>query len=176
MKGSNKMLNTKFILSMIKRQVNSNNEISEEAFLELVDGLEDAEINEVLDILSKNNINLTEDTSYNVVAYGDYNNLLKLTNEELCVMYQRGDSFALDALCIKNERLVHSIAGKTMRSYRPEVLEEEDLFIVGNIGLQTAAEKFIAEMGNKFSTYACYWIRQAISREIMNNGFHFLKK
>lgn len=165
------MLNANVILSMVKGYTNRNNEISEDKFLDLVSGLEEEEVSEVLDVLTKNSICVVEDADTVSTAFGDYRKLQKLTNEQLCVMYQRGDMAALEALILNNERLVRKIAYRVLRDYRPEILEAEDLYSVGNLGLMKAAEKFEVSMGNKFSTYACWWIRQSITRDVMDNGY-----
>lgn len=165
------MLNTNVILSMVKGYTNRNNEISEDKFLDLVAGLEELEVNEVLDVLFNNKINVVEDAADACNSTSDYKKLQKLTNEQLCVMYQRGDMTALEALIVNNERLVRKIAIRVLRDYKPEILEAEDLYSVGNLGLMKAAEKFEVSMGNKFSTYACWWIRQSITRDVMDNGY-----
>lgn len=103
--------------------------------------------------------------------YMTSSNLINLSNEELCTLYQQGVSAAMDALCVKNARLVHKAAIRIMNEYKPESLTEEDLYIEGNMGLITAASKFEESLGYKFSTYACWWIQQAITREVMNCGY-----
>lgn len=165
------MLNIDTVLKMVQGFANSNNEIEEEKFLQLVSGLEQDEAEEVLTILADNHITVLEDVSDDVYIFGDYKSLSNLTNEELCVLYQQGDRTALDALCINNDKLVHKIAIRTLKEYKPDCLTEEDLYIEGNLGLITAADRYDVTTGNKFSTYAVWWIRQAITREVMNNGY-----
>ena len=71
-----------------------------------------------------------------------------------------------DKLITSNLKLVVSIA----RKYRSDSMEIDDLIQEGNIGLMKAIEKFDPTKGFKFSTYATWWIRQAVTRSIYNNG------
>jgi RNA polymerase primary sigma factor len=92
-----------------------------------------------------------------------------LTHEEELDLGRRarsGDARARQRLIEKNLRLVVSVAKK----YRGYGLPFEDLIQEGNIGLMKVAERFDPELGNRFSTYATWWIRQAIGRAIEDKG------
>ena len=92
-----------------------------------------------------------------------------LTHEEEIDLGRRtreGDKTARSKLIEKNLRLVIPIAKK----YRGMGLPFGDLIQEGNIGLMRAADKFDPEMGNRFSTYATWWIRQAVQRAVADKG------
>ena len=77
-----------------------------------------------------------------------------------------GDQRARKKLVEHNLRLVVSVAKK----YRGMGLPFEDLIQEGNIGLMKAVERFEPERGFRFSTYATWWIRQAIGRGVADKG------
>lgn len=88
---------------------------------------------------------------------------------ELASLVQHGGKQAKkakDRLVECNMRLVINIA----KNYHNPLVPFEDLVQEGAIGLMTAAERFDASKGYRFSTYATHWIRQAISRAIDNKA------
>jgi RNA polymerase primary sigma factor len=85
---------------------------------------------------------------------------------ELSQRIERGDLAAKERMVNSNLRLVVSLAKK----YQGHELALLDLIQEGILGLIRAAEKFDWRKGYKFSTYATFWIRQAIQRGLANQG------
>jgi|KBSSwiStaDraftv2_1062776.scaffolds.fasta_scaffold84315_2 RNA polymerase nonessential primary-like sigma factor len=94
--------------------------------------------------------------------------LLLAADEELALAraMAAGDFEARQRLIERNLRLVVSIA----KHYTNRGLALPDLIEEGNLGLIHALEKFDAERGFRFTTYATWWIRQAVERAIMNQS------
>ncbi len=95
------------------------------------------------------------------------NRLLSSQEEkELASEIKTGNLIAMRKLVSSNLRLVISIA----KRYLHHGLELEDLIQEGNLGLIQAAFKFDPQKGTRFSTYATWWIRQAVQRALSNKS------
>jgi len=97
---------------------------------------------------------------------GRYPLLTAAEEVELAKRIERGDKEAKDLMVNSNLRLVVSIAKK----YQGHGLSLLDLIQEGIIGLIRAVEKFDHRKGFKFSTYATWWIRQAVQRGVANKS------
>ena len=84
----------------------------------------------------------------------------------LARLAKQGDPAARRRLIISNLRLVVSIAKKYLYFGLPLL----DLIEEGNLGLMKAVDRYDPERGCKFSTYATWWIRQAVTRSLSNHG------
>jgi RNA polymerase primary sigma factor len=151
--------------------------------------MEEEDIEALLERLESHGIDLTDDCSRAIeedVAYtneqlasattdslqlflneaGRYPLLTAAQEVELAKRIERGDKQAKDLLVNSNLRLVVSIA----KRYQGHGLTLLDLIQEGIIGLIRAAEKFDWRKGFKFSTYATWWIRQAVQRGVANKA------
>lgn len=95
-----------------------------------------------------------------------YKILEKSEEEELLLRAKAGDSEAKNQLILCNLRLVVSVAKK----YMSKGMNFIDLISEGNLGLIHAIDKFDLSKGYRFSTYAVWWIKQSITKAVINKG------
>lgn len=112
------------------------------------------------------NDNITDSVRLYLQSIGQVPLLTKEEETDLALRTQKGDEEAKKKLIEANLRLVVSIA----KQYNYVPLSLMDLVQEGTVGLIIAAERFDATKGFRFSTYATWWIRQAITRAIDNQS------
>ena len=95
---------------------------------------------------------------------------IKQSNAILCYLFQQGNMQAAQELCIKNRLLVLKYANAYF-NYFGNDLSMDDLEQAGYIGLLRAARDFDITKNNAFTTYATFWIKQSISREVSDTGY-----
>lgn len=110
---------------------------------------------------------MSENLSTYLKSIGSHKLLNHKQEIELAKRIEKGDKQAFNKLVESNLRLVVSIAKKYSSA---KGMSLQDLIQEGSIGLMKAAEKFEYRKGYKFSTYATWWIRQAITRSIADQA------
>ena len=127
-------------------------------------GMEEEELVDPVDLAAE--YNLDDPVRMYLKEIGQIKLLTAEEEVELAKRVSEGDQAAKDKLTEANLRLVVSIAKK----YSGRGLHILDLIQEGNTGLIRAVDKFDWTKGNKFSTYATWWIRQAITRAIADQA------
>lgn len=179
-------MNDTQLINMINKNVEIENGKKSISFEKLdnvfLNDLSEDDINRLYDILEEENIEIKSDNLNDDNVYYDIDkeapmldgvkNYLRLigqypllTAEEevyLAEQVKLGNKSARDKLINSNLRLVVSIAKK----YNTTSMTMDDRIQEGNLGLAKAVEKFDPTKGYRFSTYATWWIRQAITRAI----------
>lgn len=188
------MMNEELIIKIVAPYI-KNNSITYNEFEKLFSMLEKKEQYEVTDILFINNIELRPDEDEKDSNENEENNNksekcnneevfidsttsdeleinmnIRQSNEILCSLIQEGNKQAEQDLCIKNKGLVDKYSARYMGLFGNK-LDFEDIEQMGYMGLIKAAKRFEISREEAFSTYAVWWIRQAILREIYDTGF-----
>jgi len=144
----------------------NNIEIISEDFSDEDTGEDDGDLISLEDVALPKNASINDPVRMYLKEIGKIS-LLSLDEElELSKRVEEGDEEAKRTLAESNLRLVVSIA----KRYVGRNLSFLDLIQEGNIGLMKAVDKFDASKGYKFSTYATWWIRQAITRAIADQA------
>ena len=118
------------------------------------------------DLTNSDDIKITDPVRMYLKEIGRINLLSSDDEYEYALQAEQGDEYAKRMLAESNLRLVVSIA----KRYVGRGMLFLDLIQEGNIGLMKAVEKFDPAKGYKFSTYATWWIRQAITRAIADQA------
>lgn len=201
MRGGREMLNTEYILETIRPYLTKDKKLRESDFNRLFSTLTRQEQYEIIKILIDKDIDYVDDdepdftpqenileileetapedikilskepVTKKSAAGRDAKQLLGLKSEQLCVLYQQGDSLALEALILKNEKFVYRDALSISKQFKQDCLTIDDIVQYGNMGLITAADRFDASRGFSFLTYADHWIRQSIIRNIIDTAY-----
>ncbi len=146
-------------------------EVLEEMNIDVIDEeaakLEDEETaKEELETAVPNNVSIDDPVRMYLKEIGKVPLLTADEERELAIRMSQGDEVAKQKLAEANLRLVVSIA----KRYVGRGMLFLDLIQEGNLGLIKAVEKFDYTKGYKFSTYATWWIRQAITRAIADQA------
>ncbi len=141
-----------------------NEEVTEDDFDEDVED-EDVDL-EKIDLSIPENIQMDDPVRMYLKEIGKIKLLTSDEEVELAKRIEQGDEEAKQELANANLRLVVSIA----KRYVGRGMQFLDLIQEGNLGLIKAVEKFDYHKGYKFSTYATWWIRQAITRAIADQA------
>lgn len=174
-------MNMTVFCKLLLKQAGENKEImmSQVKKLMNVNGIESTLLNKILRALEEEEVTVIDDTLDAEVA-GFVDDSVKMYIQEIikypllnreeeykvAVRAVSGDKEAIQLLINSNLRLVVSIAKRYIGGGIPLL----DLIQEGNIGLMKAVEMFDPEKGYKFSTYATWWIKQAITRSICNSS------
>lgn len=172
-------MNKQYVLDRIRPYL-KNKSITEKEFDSLFSNLELRQQYKVINILIEEGIDIIYDemegqgndstTPTMLYVYvGEDKKFSSLTNEQLCALYDQGYKKAMEALVVKNQGLVRSRVLRYIKAYKNS-LDFDDLYQFGMMGLMKAIQKFDVKKGYHFTTYAVWWIDQAILRGIMDQS------
>ena len=169
------------VIKSIENKLIDDNEIDKffrwfkENGIKVVDDVELINQDEFKKFVTNNDLNFKAKNTYaNIQDFvkiyfkeiGEIGLLNSAQEKELAIKAQQGDDESRDLLICANLRLVVSNA----KRYQKRGLDFLDLIQEGNLGLMKAIDKFDPYLDNKLSTYATWWIKQAITRAIADQA------
>ena len=153
-------------IDITPEQIEKIYEVLESMNIDIIGNMEEEEEEEELDISIPEGIAIDDPVRMYLKEIGKVPLLTPEEEIELAKKIEAGDEYAKKKLAEANLRLVVSIA----KRYVGRGMLFLDLIQEGNLGLIKAVEKFDYRKGYKFSTYATWWIRQAITRAIADQA------
>lgn len=153
-------------IDITPEQIEKIYEVLESMNIDIIGNMEDESEEEELDISIPEGIAIDDPVRMYLKEIGKVPLLTPDEEIELAKKIEAGDEYAKKKLAEANLRLVVSIA----KRYVGRGMLFLDLIQEGNLGLIKAVEKFDYRKGYKFSTYATWWIRQAITRAIADQA------
>ncbi|MBP5651063.1 MAG: RNA polymerase sigma factor RpoD [Clostridia bacterium] len=158
----NKLIDHELSMEEIDKIIKS---FKEEGIVVEESDTEEIKDEDLMDII--NNVKVDDPVKMYLKDIGTVQLLTSEQEIELAKRILNGDERAKKELCERNLKLVVSIAKKYVNRSSMQFL---DLIQEGNLGLLTAVDKFDFTKGFRFSTYATWWIRQAITRAIADQA------
>lgn len=153
-------------LEQLELDMDNSDAILEYLKSQQIEVIEDTQVDDLPEEDGTDTLNVDDPVRMYLKEIGKVPLLTPDEERDLAKAMAEGDSEAKDRLCEANLRLVVSIA----KRYVGRGMQFLDLIQEGNLGLIKAVDKFDYEKGFKFSTYATWWIRQAITRAIADQA------
>src|SRR5690554_2984167 len=163
-------MNEEYILQKVQKHLVNGDHLSHASFERLFEHIDEDQQHQIREILERNSIIIAEYKQGPSDKCPKRRNLIRLSNEYLCILYQRGEQDALDALCRKNQGFVYSVASSFKASYRHK-LTIDDLVNLGFMGFIESVKKFDTTSSYKLISYAVHYVRKAIMAGIAKYGF-----
>lgn len=166
------MVNEREVLKRVNPYLNKRNQLLKNDFKKLFEDLRNDDLKLVLTFLKNNSIEilLKENTPIKKETKIASKDLNKLSNEQLCKLYNQGHKEVLATIIEKNRSLIWSRV-RRFSKYFNHKLDEEDLYQSGVIGLIQGVNKYEGNNDANLITYAIWWIDQKIRRDIVDLGF-----
>jgi len=165
-------MNEEYILQKVHGCLRENKQIPKNVFKNIFQSFSGQKLLDIANILNSNGIEIVDTylpRSKTKAIFHSTDRLVKLSNEQLCVLYHQGNEKVLNTLCKKNYGFVYSVAKRFKQSYRNK-FEIDDLVNCGYLGFIKAVKRFDISGSYKLLTYAVHYITQSIRFNIAQEG------